>query len=94
MITASAGSVAAILQQSPDPVDALTLIARRVARVEAQQSLEELDGAILNGVQIHANTVSPIAAVAVRAGLRCPDRRLPVPGAWSAKTLTTRPISS
>jgi hypothetical protein len=59
---------AEILQQSPDPVDALTLIARRVARVEAQQSLEELDGAILNGVQIHANTVSPIAAVAVRAG--------------------------
>lgn len=43
-----------------DPVDALTLVARRIARVEAQQSLEELDGAILNGVQIHGATVSPI----------------------------------
>ena len=51
---------AELLEQAAYPFDALALVARRVARVEAEQLLQQLDGAILNVRARHSRSLSDL----------------------------------
>jgi len=52
---------AELLQQALDPADALALVARRIARVEAQQRAQQLDRMIVKRVWAHRDSLSDLA---------------------------------